>query len=378
MKKFVLLLALSLVAVVPSMGQEDSLTVGKRTSMMSIYELGLKFPVTTITDDTLLLLRMDYDDDMVLEGGYDASFGVNGGEFVVSNAGFEPVTFHYRDASGRMRGMFHNIRVNDWGYIVSADYYEWYGDDVDSVYVYAKGLDNPVYNSLKRDKYRHYYESSLQNCTSAHLTMDYNADGRISMIVCNMLVTENGRVEKEIIDSINFNWGDDGFLGNGGIVRPAMDDDAKPAVTVVNAGGEAPAAMKDVYYNYFPNTGIFEGIYVLDEVPAISSILPESIWYSGMLGKASKLLEILTPSYGFGKSIDDGIDRTKVQISYSREGCVSRWYDKRFAYLGTAANERLREAVAGGKTVEKTVEDIDYTPVKVYEACRRSLWLRTD
>lgn len=376
MRKFVLLLAVSLVAVVPSMGQEDSLSVGKRTSMLSIYELGLKFPVTTITDDTLLLLRMDYDEDMVLEGGYDASFGVNGGEFVVSNAGYEPVTFHYRDVSGRMRGMFHNIRVNDWGYIVSADYYEWYGDDVDSVYVYAKGLDNPVH--LNRDKYRHYYESSLQNCTTARLTMDYNADGRISMIACYMLVTENGRVEKEIIDSINFNWGDDGFLGNGGIVRPAMDDDAKPAVTVVNAGGEAPAAMKDVYYNYFPNTGIFEGIYVLDEVPAISSILPESIWYSGMLGKASKLLEILTPSYGFGKSIDDGIDRTKVQISYSREGCVSRWYDKRFAYLGTAANERLREAVAGGKTVEKTVEDIDYTPVKVYEACRRSLWLRTD
>lgn len=372
MKKFVLLLALSLVAVVPSMGQEDSLSVGKKTGMMSIYELGLKFPVTTITDDSLLLLRMDYDEDMVLEGGYDASFGVNGGEFVVDNAGFEPVTFHYRDASGRMRGMLHNIRVNDWGYIVSADYYEWYGDDVDSVYVYAKEIGNMFYIRPERDKYRHYYEASLQDCTSAHLTMDYNADGRIAMIVCNMLVTENGRVEKEIIDSINFNWGDDGFLGNGGIVRPAMDDEAKPAVTVVNAGGEA--MRNDVYYNYFPNTGIFEDIYVLDEVPAISSILPESIWYSGMLGKAPKVIEAFTPSYGFGKSIDDGIDRTKVHISYSREGCVSQLYDRRFAYLGTAANERLREAVAGGKTVE----DIDYTPVKVYEACRRSLWLRTD
>ena len=215
MKKFVLLLALSLVAVVPSMGQEDSLSVGKKTGMMSIYELGLKFPVTTITDDSLLLLRMDYDEDMVLEGGYDASFGVNGGEFVVDNAGFEPVAFHYKDASGRLRGMLHNIRVNDWGYIVSADYYEWYGDDVDSVYVYAKEIGNMFYIRPERDKYRHYYEASLQDCTSAHLTMDYNADGRIAMIVCNMLVTENGRVEKEIIDSINFNWGDDGFLGMG-------------------------------------------------------------------------------------------------------------------------------------------------------------------
>ena len=368
MKKFGLLLAVSLAAAAPSMGQEDSLTVGKRTSMMSIYELGLKFPVTTITDDTLLLLRMDYDDDMVLEGGYDASFGVNGGEFVVSNAGFEPVTFHYRDASGRMRGMFHNIRVNDWGYIVSADYYEWYGDDVDSVYVYAKGLDDPSY--FKRDKYRHYYEASLQDCTSAHLTMDYNADGRISMIVCNMLVTENGRVEKEIIDSINFNWGDDGFLGDGGIVRPAMDDDAKPAVTVVNAGGEAPAAVKDVYYNYFPNTGIFDGNATTEIWAATSRLLPESLWYSGMLGKAPKVIEAFTPSYSFGKSIDDGIDRTKVDISYSREGCVCQLYDRRFAYLGTVANERLREAVAGGKTVE----DIEYTPVKVNEACRYPSW----
>ena len=368
MKKFGLLLAVSLAAAAPSMGQEDSLTVGKRTSMMSIYELGLKFPVTTITDDSLLLLRMDYDDDMVLEGGYDASFGVNGGEFVVSNAGFEPVTFHYRDASGRMRGMFHNIRVNDWGYIVSADYYEWYGDDVDSVYVYAKGLDNPSY--FKRDKYRHYYESSLQNCTSAHLTMDYNADGRISMIVCNMLVTENGRVEKEIIDSINFNWGDDGFLGDGGIVRPAMDDDAKPAVTVVNAGGEAPAAVKDVYYNYFPNTGIFDGNATTEIWAATSRLLPESLWYSGMLGKAPKVIEAFTPSYSFGKSIDDGIDRTKVDISYSREGCVCQLYDRRFAYLGTVANERLREAVVG----KKAVKDIEYTPVKVNEACRYPSW----
>lgn len=368
MKKFGLLLAVSLAAAAPSMGQEDSLTVGKRTSMMSIYELGLKFPVTTITDDSLLLLRMDYDDDMVLEGGYDASFGVNGGEFVVSNAGFEPVTLHYRDASGRMRGMFHNIRVNDWGYIVSADYYEWYGDDVDSVYVYAKGLDDPSY--FKRDKYRHYYESSLQNCTSAHLTMDYNADGRISMIVCNMLVTENGRVEKEIIDSINFNWGDDGFLGNGGIVRPARDDDARPAVTVVNAGGDTPAAVKDFYHNYFPNTGIFEREVMTEIWAATSRILPESLWYSGMLGKASKVIETFTPSYGFGKSIDDGIDRTKVNISYSREGCVSQWYDRRFAYLGTAANERLREAVAG----KKAVKEIDYTPVRVYEACRYPSW----
>ena len=368
MKKFGLLLAVSLAAAAPSMGQEDSLTVGKRTSMMSIYELGLKFPVTTITDDSLLLLRMDYDDDMVLEGGYDASFGVNGGEFVVSNAGFEPVTFHYRDASGRMRGMFHNIRVNDWGYIVSADYYEWYGDDVDSVYVYAKGLDDPSY--FKRDKYRHYYEASLQDCTSAHLTMDYNADGRISMIVCNMLVTENGRVEKEIIDSINFNWGDDGFLGDGGIVRPAMDDDAKPAVTVVNAGGEAPAAVKDVYYNYFPNTGIFEGNATTEIWAATSRLLPESLWYSGMLGKAPKVIEAFTPSYSFGKSIDDGIDRTKVDISYSREGCVCQLYDRRFAYLGTVANERLREAVVG----KKVVKDIEYTPVKVNEACRYPSW----
>ena len=86
------------------------------SGMPTTAELGVEWPMSRVVDYDTEYLRLDYDADGRLTGGYDGSFG---GNFTIETS---PLAIEYRDTdpSYDNRHSVTDIKVNEDGYIVSA------------------------------------------------------------------------------------------------------------------------------------------------------------------------------------------------------------------------------------------------------------------
>lgn len=258
------------------------------SGMPTTAELGVEWPMSRVVDYDTEYLRLDYDADGRLTGGYDFMFG---GNFTVDSM---PLSFEYYDRTESYddRCVIDDIKVNEAGYIVSASISESFED-----------FDTPV--------------ESWDMAGAVEVA--YNADGRMTEVVERCTFEENGYVGTAVCHN-TYTW-------QGGQIATQVyryEESFTENGQTYTYGEEEHTEF--FYDGGYDNTGVYAE---LDDIEIVYS----SLLYSGLLGKAPTQLpsSYITTEYYNGQPEEQPSEVSR-DATYDSDGRVMTYAHYTFYY----------------------------------------------
>lgn len=257
------------------------------SGMPTTAELGVEWPMSRVVDYDTEYLRLDYDADGRLTGGYDGSFG---GNFTIETS---PLAIEYRDTdpSYDNRHSVTDIKVNEDGYIVSARVTEIW--------------DEPS-------------APSENWSVDGTIELEYNSDGRVTQVVerCNMKEYD---YESSFVVYNTFTWQDGRIAMQ---VYSYEDKYTEDGQYYTDSGEER---REYSYEDSYANTGVYAD---LDELETVYT----SLWYSGLFGKAPTQLpsSYVASEYEDGQPVGSPWSGSK-DVTYYSDGRI-RTYENYYTF----------------------------------------------